>query len=226
VALAALVLGNGAGATGEPPTFAEQRVFFHCNGPTKVGTVNYAAETTMPGWNNTPPAASVSTGAGCGNADPGVLGAGAETQNLYDAAWQGTFTGNIQAITVEAHTIYLGSGRGGLTQFGVAPMLYIDGAEVPLSAEFVTITPIPSTTAASEKILFSISGLNIVDDADGDGIADPGPGSTDHTVTLQLGGYYANSTLLSAWVYDTTEVPAGMTFNPPSLEAAQLQATE
>jgi hypothetical protein len=226
VALAALMFGNGANAIGEPPTFAQQRVYFHCNGTTKAGNINYAAQSTMPGWNTTAPAASVTSGAGCGTADPGVVGAGAESQNLHDAAWQGTFTGNIQAITVEAHTIYVGSARGGVTNFGLAPKLFVDGSEVSLSAAFLTMRPVPSATAASEKVLFSISGLNIVDDADGDGIADPGPGTTEHTVTLQLAGYYFNSTLLNAWVYDTTEVPAGITFNPATLESARLSAAQ
>jgi len=68
-------------------------------------------------------------------------------------------------------------------------------------------------------------GVILLEDLDKDGVADPGDGTVKHTVTLQLQHTYIDASPVGAWVWDTTEVPSGIVFNPATAEAAKLQRT-
>jgi hypothetical protein len=84
----------------------------------------------------------------------------------------------------------------------------------------VTVTPVRSSTGASERIRFTIVGLNLMNEAN----------DTEHDVLLTLnGGAFVASGVVfpvhdsqNLWVYDTTEVPSGLTFNPAAAEAATI----
>lgn len=225
--LAALAVASGASAaTVEKPTFAKQQVWFNCDGQqTKVVNANNAALSgKVPGWDTSAPTQSVQAGAGCGTADPSLLIATVEDTSVADATWSGTYVGNLDAITVEAYDIYVGSARGGVTQFGVTPRLFVDGAAVALTPANIIVQPAPTSTGAAEKIAFTITGLGLTEDLDEDGVADPGPGTLSRKITVQLQSQYFNSTFVSAWVWDTTEVPGGLVFNPTTREAATVAA--
>jgi hypothetical protein len=170
----------------------------------------------------------VTGGAGCGTADPAFLIDGTAERpsptNL-DGVWSGTFTGNLRSITVEAHAIYTRAARSGAVPFGVAPVVFVDGKRMVVEGTpaVVRVTPVPSSTRASEKITFTLTGLNLVDDLDKDGQADAGKGTTKRTITVQLRNQFVDANGAVAWVFDTIKVPAGLTFNPAAPEAVSAK---
>lgn len=231
--VAVLAIGGPAAAThgGVHPTFRTERVYFHCVGPTKVQNANLVTDGPAT-WNATAPTQSVQEGAGCGYLDPGAA-RGANQQTIYDAPFVGTFTGNLRDLTVELHNLALSRARTG-SMFVIRVRGSIDGTPIfpETAGQFVNVTPVPSSTGASEKMLFTIKGLGCASevlDAEGNvvdvktaGLAtEDGDGAAEHELVLTIDSYATNQA--SAWVYDTTEVPAGITFNPPTEEAATVR---
>ena len=186
------------------PTLRTEQDFFHCIDPVKVQNL-YAAQGQYPGWDTTAPDQSVTDGAGCGFYDN--LGAGpfGTPGPPFDAIWQGTFAGNLDKITVELHRL-LPDGRGGtLLNTNIPVVLTVDGTI--LYDGDVPMTFTASATGASERMRFSFTGLGL--------LTEDGDGTRQRTIRLEVSGY--NETQ-AAWVFDTTEVPAGMTFNPETPE--------
>jgi hypothetical protein len=211
--VAFLLLGSAAGAEPIPPSFRSERVYFHCS-TTKVANPDQL-QNVAPSWNTTAPTASVQSGAGCGSVDPTGL-AGTATVSPYDGAWQGTFTGNVDKLTVEAHMIYVGAARAAGV-VGAQVRLAIDGAEViPTASRLVRVTPVKSSTGASEMIRFSITGLSQFTELE------EGDGTTERTFTLTLHSQYVDQNPVIGWVFDTTEVPSGITFNPAAIEPVSI----
>jgi hypothetical protein len=205
------------GPTGEEftPNDRLERVYYHCEGAAKLH--NSVQDGSIP-WNTTAPTQSVTAGAGCGSLDNGLWGN--NQVSVQDSHFGGSFAGNIDKMTVEAHNIYLGPGRQS-SSFSVNVRLLIDGEPMlGASGKNVTVTPVRSSTGASEMIKFSIIGLNLMDE----------PNDIEHEVLLTLAGgaFVANAQLFpvhdsqSLWVYDTTEVPSGIVFNPLPAEAATI----
>ncbi|MGH2692829.1 MAG: hypothetical protein ACRDHM_10040 [Actinomycetota bacterium] len=192
-----------------------ERVYFHCEGAAKLH--NVVQDGSIP-WNTTAPAQSVQQGAGCGSLDNGLWGN--NQVSIQDSHFQGSFAGNIDKITVEAHNIYVGPGRQN-GSFSVNVRLLID--EEPMlgaGGKNVTVTPVRSSTGASEMIKFTITNLNLMNEAN----------DIEHDVLMTLNGgvFVANAQVFpvydsqNIWVYDTTEVPSGLTFNPLTTEAATI----
>jgi hypothetical protein len=77
----------------------------------------------------------------------------------------------------------------------------------------VTLTPVVSSTQASSLYEFTITGLPYVTE-EGDGVKK-------RTIVLNVA---AASEPLMAWVFDTTEVPSGLTFNPAAPAAVAVAA--
>ena len=195
------------------PNLVTEQVWFSC-GAQKVENAEDNAAT----WDTVAPTASVTTGAGCGTVDTPLMQAA--PRNIYDATWQGYFTGNLDTLNVELHNIYVGPGRatGDLT---TTVRLFVDGE--PLFEELgkeVTLKAVRSTTGLSEMVKFSFTNLGYVSPAD----------NTEHDIALVLhGGATQNrgptvTDTASGWVWDTTEVPSGMTFNPPALNEFVIDA--
>jgi hypothetical protein len=230
VCLAALAAGPAAATHGGiHPTFRKEAVYFHCAGPTKVSNVNNAAADNAPApWDTNPPAQSVTEGAGCGAIDLGVV----RDTGYVDAFFKGTFTGNIRDITVSLHHLLLGRARQAPGYTVKVQWLEIDG--VPLIENLpIPVTPVLSSTGASELVEFSITDIGSateIKDADGNvidvkttGLAtEDGDGTTVHEVMLMI-DTDPNETN-SIWVWDTTEVPSGIVFNPDTLASARLKA--
>jgi hypothetical protein len=205
------------GPTGEDftPNDRLERVYFHCEGAAKLH--NSVQDGSIP-WDTTAPTQPVTAGAGCGSLDNGLWGN--NQVSVQDSHFQGSFAGNIDKITVEAHNIYLGPGRQS-SSFTVNVRLAID-SEPMLGAtgKDVTVTPVRSSTGASEMIKFSIVGLNLMNEAN----------DIEHDVLLTLNGgaFVANAQVFpvhdsqNIWVYDTTEVPSGLVFNPLAAETATI----
>lgn len=201
------------------PTFAAQKTFFHCAGTTKVSNVGLV-EGALPSWNTTAPAASVQSGAGCGYAATGPL-SGTSQKTIYDATFEGTFTGNLDAMTVRLHDINVGPSRSTKTAT-VTARLTIDGHSLygmnGANSKAVTLTNVPlvaSSTGATSEIVFSLSKLGFK--------FEDGNGTEQHTVLLTVD---VSSDVVSGIVMDTTEVPSGIDFNPATLSGSVAPATD
>jgi hypothetical protein len=241
-----LVAAWPAGAdTSIRPTFKQQDVFFHCNGETKIYNLNWTLELGDPAsyvpWNATAPNQSVQGGGGCGGYDDGEV-----TNPVYDVVYSGSFTGNLRDATVRLHEVFLNNTRQQATQ-SMRIYAEVDGVPVfpgdPAAASWTgrtfTVTPQVENSGATALFEFSIWNLgyaNYVYDTNGNlidvqrgGVAlENGDGTEEHTFMVAVGidaspggNPPAGGTL---WAWDTTEVPSGITFNPPTLSAQKVKA--
>ena len=204
--LLVLALAGSASAThgGIHPTFRTERTYFHCVGDTKVQNVSLS-QGQVPSWNATAPAGSVQAGNGCGYYEPLITNA---LPVPFDAVWQGTFTGNLRDLTIELHRLLPAQGATFPNRLTV--VVTIDDEE-RLNNDNVVITPTTSSSNASQSAKISLRGLGIA--------AEDGDGTQPHTIRVSLSSF--NETQ-SIWVFDTTEVPAGITFNPASLSGSTI----
>ena len=216
VVLAALLVGasgaQASGAGGEVgPTFRIERQYAHCAGDSKIQNVPAVHGQSAP-LTTTAPAASVQAGAGCGTVTaPGTT---------LGLTWTGSFTGNIKTITVEVHSIYVGAGRA-LEALPITPELTIDGVSIFIPT-YVWVTPVRSSTGASEKLVFTIADLDTklpLEDGEGKAVhslelqvhAAPPPVFCCSAVVIAVTtGTYNH---VHGFVWDTTEVPSGITVN-------------
>lgn len=203
-AVAALSLAFVDGAT-----LRTEQVYFHCATDQKLANVDYLQSSTLPTWDTEPPTGSVADGEGCGWADNSAFRSTQAGNSAHDGAWDGVFTGNLDSITVQVHSISAGPGRSGAAQTFRATLV-VDGESVfgydadgRAARRDVRLVPVESGTKASSLYEFTITDLPFV--------AEAGDGTTEWWVTLNLA---AASEPLMGWVYDTTEVPSGMVFNP------------
>ena len=236
-AVAALATPALAGHGGVHPTFRPESVYFHCTGPTKVQNVNHQLGSGAPTWNTTAPTQSYTQGAGCGTVDSFLFLE--DSENIYDASFKGTFTGNLRNLTVRLHNLLLGRVRT-TDATPLAIRLLIDGQHYISSApglpygSMVEVSPVPSSTGATELLEFSITGLGSateVKDSQGNvidvrttGLAtEDGDGTTEHEIVLMITPVYTPYN--NAFVWDASEIASGITFNPSTLAAAKLAAT-
>ena len=215
VVLTMILASAGAPAAadhGQHPTLRTERVWFHCAGDVKVQNAAYA-QRVVPSWNTTPPAQSVQQGAGCGyyeNAAGGYLG---PNETTLDSVWEGSFTGNLDSLTVELHNIHASAARAGET-FKFRANLLIDGVDVlDPDAPQIEVVPAPSSTRLSEAMRFTVTGIGLQPE-DGDG-------AQARRIRLVIRSL---TEAQSAWVWDTTEVPAGLEFNPSAPQPVTVPA--
>lgn len=196
------------------PNLVSEQVWFNC-GEQKLEN----ADNNVAGWDTEAPTKSVAAGAGCGTVDSPFLQPG--PGNIYDATWTGFFTGNLDTVNVELHNIYVGPGRATGT-LDASVKLFVDGE--PLFGDLgkdVSLKAVRSTTGLSEMVKFSITNIGYVSEDQ----------NIEHEVSLVMHGGTARNRgptvtdTLSGWVWDTTEVPSGMTFNPPALNEFVIDAT-
>lgn len=230
--LAALAAGPAAATHGGiHPTLRTERTYFTCVGDTKVQNVSMLNGQT-PGWDTSAPTQSVQAGAGCGTADSALTNT-STVNNGHDGAWAGTFTGNLRDLTIEAHMIDLGASRTD-DVFPALITLIIDGETWVERTTALDVTLVRSSTGASGMAKFSITGLgkitevkdsagNVIDVKTQGLITEDGNGTAEHEITLGIRAYADYPT---AWVWDTTEVPSGITFNPATLEPTRVAATK
>jgi len=246
VLLSGLVATPASGTHGGiHPTFKPQNVWFHCNGPTKIYQANWAAAIGTAAahvpWTAMPPAQSVDEGAGCIGFDWGGT-----TNPLYDVAFQGFFSGNLRDITIRLHQLVFGEARQTETE---TLRLYaqIDGVPLfpvgaqPNNGRTVTVSPVPGNMGATELFEFSITNIGyaidvfdaegkLIDVETGGAALEDGDGTQEHELVFYIGlhgtalGQAPQGHKVGNWVWDTTEVPSGMTFNPSTLAAAKVAA--
>lgn len=183
--------------------YTTQRVYFECDGTTKVDNVNQRLGDDTPTWSTTAPTESVQAGAGCGAADTGFAATAGPAAVGEDATWSGTFTGNLDTIRIEGHVLANPGTQlcGGVTVRG---SVTIDGTTVSFSA--LEATTATSSTGASASVQFAVTGIDLVD-------AQDGPGTVAHDISLTVGGNFVDCDNVLEWVWGTTEVPAGLEFN-------------
>jgi hypothetical protein len=211
-----------AGPTGPPPTpdtgLPTERVYFSCG--SKVANAD-GTGAGVAGWDTSAPTTSATAGGGCGSVDSPFTQT--TVPNIYDSTFSGTFTGNLNSLTVEAHNLYAGAGRAS-TPSTVAVRLLVDGEDLtpgPIgSGKFVSVTPVRSATGATELFKFSITNIGFTSPAE----------AGEHEIQLLINGGTRRTTGPSVndganvWVYDATEVPSGITFNPATIEPASTKA--
>ena len=209
----ALVLAVAAPAVAvTEPTLRTERTWFHCAGTAKVQNAEYA-QRNVPSWTTTAPAQSVQQGAGCGyyeNAGGGYLGS---NETTLDSIWEGSFTGNLDSITMELHNIHASAARA-TGPFKLRANLLVDGVDVlDPDAPQIEVAPVPSSTKLSEMLRFTVTGIGLR--------TEEGDGQQVRRIRLIIRSLSEEQ---SAWVWDTTEVPAGLTFNPAAPEAVKVPA--
>lgn len=192
-----------------------EQVWFTC-GDQKVHVGSTAGP--LPTWDTTPPEQSVTEGAGCGALD--TMLTNTTTGNPYDATWQGEFQGNLDALTIEAHNIYVGPARA-TGELEVAVRVIING--IPMFDELgepVVVPAVRSETGLSESITFTVADLGFTAERDDDW----------HWIEVVLHGgetHHREPTVtdtLSGWVWGTTEVPSGLVFNPEETAEVTVSA--
>ena len=209
-----LIRGASTPDTADDVQICREDVWIH-QSSTKAGNaagVEGAPAGGYPSWNTTRPTASVQSGAG-----GGYLALAAYSQNAgrYDGraatTFRGTVTGHLDNL---AATLYLFTPARSIepTQ-AVSLRLMIDGQLVYVTGDTADRTPLEPAGDAVMQTRFAFEGLHAK-------MAELG---------LDTGGVHTVELVVSQWftvndnalyVYDTTEVPAGIVFN---LEAAALK---
>lgn len=196
-------------------TVCTERVYFHC----ADDTVKLANVTSIggqpPSFDTTPPDQSVADGAGCGALDTGLTGA-SDDNPLYDAPFAGIWfppseseVTDLDSMTVRMHVIDAGLARA-LDEFVFEAHLRVNGKVLIPRDQELRVTPVPSETGLSREIVFTVEGIGLED--------------IEYAhVQLTLYGYvdYNNN----AWVWDTTEVPSGIEFNPATSEGLVIKSS-
>lgn len=212
-----LVRGGETETTEDDLEACRSDVWFHDAG-TKVDNLDNA-QGTFATWDTTPPATSVTGGAG-----GGALATSASHQNgtpfdereSFTAA--GTVDGALDAVAVELYLFPPAGMAAQETTFRVDAELEVDG--VQLAAINDRTVPMETAGDAVQRIRFSFTGLaDLIEQYhDFDLVNALG---TQHEVKLTVHGT-GIGTNGAVFVYDTTEVPAGMVLNPPAELLAEI----
>jgi hypothetical protein len=198
-------LGNPIG-----PAYCTQDVWFH-QGQTKAGNLAATGQTPGPTFDTTRPTASVTSGAGGGYLTNGAEWQVQGTRNeATGATFTGTFTGAIDNLGITMYMLAPGKQQDPTYSFGF--IAEVDGKEIGRSAN--VDAPLESGGDAALKSSFVLTeiaaAMQQAGVVTGDGVV--------HTIRIYLTAYPI-ATTTGVFVYDTTEVPSGMTFNiPGSLE--------
>jgi hypothetical protein len=200
--VAAVACSAAVASADENPVPRTEKTYFHCGTQPKVGNIDTPAS-----WNTTAPTQSVTAGAGCGQADNSQRNTTGNVVNVAGLRVAGTFTGVLRDLTVRVDNIYAGAARSG-TPETVLVSLTVDGVKL-LDGKAVTVPGVQSSTKLSDSLTFSVTDLGLTSRAD----------DVAHQVSLNV---KSQSEPLDVFVYDTTEVPAGIEFNPTTLATAHV----
>lgn len=216
------------------PSFRTENVYFHCSGSTKLQNVNWQLGSGPATWDTNAPTQSFTQGAGCGSVDTFFYNP--DSENLYDAVFKGTVTGNLRDLTVRLHNLVLGRVRS-TTTTPLGVRLLVDGQPYLAGeawGERVDVTPVPSSTGATELLEFSITDLgsateikdgqgNVVDVQTTGLATEDGDGTVPREIVLTITPFFTPYN--NAFVWDATEIPSGIVINPSSPASARIRAT-
>lgn len=248
-ALLLVLIAAPASAThgGIHPKFRPQTVYFHCTGDTPLYQANWlsqaGASSAYATWDTSPPPGSVTDGNGCGAADAGWV-----SNEAYDAVFEGTFSGNLRDMTIRLHDFVLNADRDNGIPAQVRIYAEIDGTPIfpggtpdtGYTGRTVTVTPTRGNSGLTDLFEFSVTNIgfakeivdasgNVTDVQTGGAALEDGNGTREYTIRILVGldafpGEEPQTTGSTVWVWDTTEVPSGITFNPGSLASATVKA--
>lgn len=218
-ALLVMAIGGPAAAThtlpGEPfvPEYIETAEYLHCNGATKVSNVHAAVDGNRVAFDTTKPTASYTAGAGCGTIDTFLAGE-SNHNGLYDFPVHGTFTGNIDNITVRYWGIDFCGSRA-LEQWTVDLHLQIDGTDI--------LTRAPATNAYAPTInsstgisrLYEVTVTKVALNSEADHTAE-------HEIELTVYPKFVNGSGCVVWVYDAAEIDSGLVINDTTPSAVKV----
>lgn len=206
-----LIRGAETEATEDDLEACRSDVWFHDAG-TKVDNLDNA-QGTFATWDATPPEASVTAGAGAG-----VLATSASHQNgtPYDERESftaaGTVDGALDAIAVELYLFPPAGMAQQETTYRVDAELELDG--VSLATIDDRTVAMETAGDAVQRIRFSFTGLaGLIDQYHSFDLVNALGSSHEVKLTVHGTGIGTNGAI---FVYDTTEVPAGMVINPPA----------
>ena len=209
-----LIRGATTPDTADDVSVCRQDTWLH-QASTKVGNAAALGQGTYPSWNTTKPTASVQSGAGGGYLAAAVIGQNvSRTDGRGVPTFVGTFTGNLDNI---AATLYLFSpARSVEATQAVWLRLKVDGEILYQTGAAADRTPLVPGGDAVLKTDFAFSNIYTAMESRGmDLTADRA-----HNVELIVSQWFtANDN--AVYVYDTSEVPAGLVFN---LEVNPLKA--
>ena len=209
-----LLITMAVPATAAVPTYRSERTYFHCNGSTKVANVNFQTESVLPSWNKTAPTQSVQQGGGCAFVDN--LVSATALRNPHDAVFEGDFVGNLHAFTVQMHNLYVGPARHSNTvSMNVAVTVdgkaMFGGPDLTPTAKPITVPLTASNSGATGIAEFTVNGLNLGTEL--------GDGTTRRHIVVKISQTGFDT---STWLFDATDAPAGITFNPKSQAGVTL----
>lgn len=190
----------------------QSEVFFK-PASTKAGNLAGPGVDDIPSWDGDAPGTSVTAGGGGGYA---TLRAGelldAPRDPLYKPTFEGSFTGPLDTLAVDLYLfspVYQATG----TEFPLLVIVEIDGKTITfIDDEEVDVAIGPGGDAAG-LIRFAITDVyELMERRKLD--LDP---DAEHTMEISVTARYFGDGN-SVFVYDTTEVPSGMTFNATDLD--------
>lgn len=216
-AVAAVVPGRA------DPALRSEANYFHCPEAqtTPVGNVSLVLDGTIAWWDQDEPSGSIADGYGCAYANT-LVASGAGYQTIYDALFEGYFTGNLDSLTVRAYAtmhraqvqapaeIAVHLGIDGISMFG--DDVSATGTPAP-GAGLVKVTP-EYLEGGFALVEFTITGLGFTDE--------DGAGTNEHDIQLTLN---ALDEFVNLFVLDVVEAPSSIEFNPSAPVAATLAAT-
>lgn len=207
--IAVLLVAVPASAEEFVPVLETEDVFFRCTGNRRLSQADLA---TSIRWTTDPPTSSVAAGGGCASHDSQMCCSGnvSNENYIYDAVFMGDTTGNLDTLTVNAWALDTGISRPESTvAFNV--YLAIDGKT---RLDNVPVTVESATTDGVRHIQFSVTNIGLLSEQDH---------TRYHDVHLVMKTpTYSGSDL--TWVFDATEVPSGITFNPAEPVGTTLRA--
>ena len=206
-AVVAMAVPATAQTTDFVPVLTEERTYLLCNGANKVQNQNNPVQ-----WSTAAPTTSYTGGAGCGFADPGLLVNTADTGQA-DLVMSGTYTGNLDKISVHLHSIDGPATRSGLVPVTVETQVEVDGVIVfDGTATPVAMDPQRSESGATALVQYTVTDINQLAESD----------LKTHDVIVRVATYYSDD--VHGWVWGASEIDSGITFNPTKLSGTRVRA--
>jgi hypothetical protein len=200
----------------DSPVVCREQDWFHA-ADVPVGNVGAIPGQANPSWSTTAPADDGPGAVALGESYLGVLLTGSEDY-INELVFEGTFTGNLDAIAVSLHAEQPTwaicqlpdvscSGRDAF-----AVTLTVDGHVLYETDGFSDSVPF-DIDSTSQRMDFALSGL--YDLLAAQGISHPG---FIHAIKLRIAPHNAHAAVV--YRYDSAEFPSGLVFNPPTEELA------
>ena len=210
---AAVSVPAGAETEGFVPDLRHERTYFVCQdyrGQDKVQNQSNPGK-----WTTTAPTASYTSGAGCVLVDSGVLhNPDGDAGGGGDAAFAGTYTGNLSSLTVHMHDV-----DGVLTRANISPgtrinaYIEVDGQAV-YNMRGLQLKPVAGPIRTTALAEFTVTDLNLLEE----------PDLKEHEVAVIIGVYYSDD--VHTWAWGASEIASGISFNPTKPAATVVSAEQ